>query len=105
MLFAFVGVALPAIPRVEIREATVPATRAAEKARLFIIMIFLPSRKGRLVARNSRRGALCASICIGVVIQKVCCGIERFAWRNRVTRIVAPATAIAGLPELFRGAS
>jgi hypothetical protein len=43
----FRWVALTAIPRVEIREAAVPATRAAEKARLFIMMISLPSRKGQ----------------------------------------------------------
>jgi hypothetical protein len=43
-LLAFAGVEFAAIPRVEISEAAAPVTRAAEKARLFIIMISLPSR-------------------------------------------------------------
>src|SRR4029077_10099152 len=41
---AFAGVEFAAMPRVEISEAAAPVTRAAEKARLFIIMISLPSR-------------------------------------------------------------
>src|SRR5581483_3762503 len=43
-LLAFAGVA--ATPRVEISEAAAPATRAVEKARLFIVMISLPSGLG-----------------------------------------------------------
>jgi hypothetical protein len=43
-LLAFAGVEFAAVPRVEISEAAAPVTRAAEKARLFIIMISLPSR-------------------------------------------------------------
>jgi hypothetical protein len=38
---AFTGVEFAAMPRVEISEAAAPVTRAAEKARLFIIMISL----------------------------------------------------------------
>src|SRR5882672_6193505 len=43
-LRAFTGVEFAAMPRVEISEAAAPVKRAAEKARLFIIMISLPSR-------------------------------------------------------------
>jgi hypothetical protein len=43
-LLAFTGVEFAATPRVEISEAATPVTRAAEKARLFIIMISFPSR-------------------------------------------------------------
>src|SRR6266481_2949945 len=45
-LLAFAGVEFAAVPPVEISEAAAPVTRAAEKARLFIIMISLPSRIG-----------------------------------------------------------
>jgi hypothetical protein len=40
-LRAFVGAGFAAMPRVEISEAAAPATMAAEKLRLFIIMICL----------------------------------------------------------------
>src|SRR3981189_617879 len=43
-LRAFTGVEFAAMPRVEISEASETGTSAAEKARLFIIMISLPSR-------------------------------------------------------------
>src|SRR5882757_8023553 len=43
-LLAFAGVEFAAMPPVEISEAAAPVRRAAEKARLFIIMISLPSR-------------------------------------------------------------
>jgi hypothetical protein len=46
-LLAFAGVEFAAMPRVEISEAAAPATRAAEKARLFIMMISLSSGLGR----------------------------------------------------------
>jgi hypothetical protein len=36
---AFVGAAFAAMPRVEMSEAAAPATIAAEKLRLFIVMI------------------------------------------------------------------
>jgi hypothetical protein len=42
-LRAFVTAGVAALPRVEISEAAAPATMAAEKVRLFIIMISLPS--------------------------------------------------------------
>jgi hypothetical protein len=42
-LLAFVGAGFAAMPGVEISEAAAPATMAAEKLRLFIIMICLPS--------------------------------------------------------------
>jgi hypothetical protein len=42
-LFAFAGVEFAAMPRVEISEAAALITRAPEKARLFIIMMSLPS--------------------------------------------------------------
>jgi hypothetical protein len=45
-LLAFAGVEFAAMPRVEISEVAAPVMRAAEKARLFIIMISLPSRIG-----------------------------------------------------------
>src|SRR5258707_4439566 len=43
---AFAGAEFAAMPRVETSEAAAPVKRAAEKARLFIIMISLPSRIG-----------------------------------------------------------
>src|SRR6476660_8614650 len=44
-LLAFAGVEFVAMPRVEISEAAAPVTRAAEKSRLFIIMISPSSKK------------------------------------------------------------
>jgi hypothetical protein len=46
------------MPRVEISEAAAPVTRAAEKARLFIIMISLPSgMDGNVWLHGGRRDA------------------------------------------------
>src|SRR5258705_11352524 len=45
-LRAFAGAEFAAMPRGEISEAAAPATMAAEKSHLFIIMICLPSRDG-----------------------------------------------------------
>jgi hypothetical protein len=45
------------MPRVETSEAATPVTRAAEKARLFIIMISLPSRIGGNVWLHGVGGA------------------------------------------------
>jgi hypothetical protein len=42
-LRAFVGARFAAMPRGEMSEAAAPARTAAEKARLFINMIYLPS--------------------------------------------------------------
>src|SRR5258706_2649026 len=55
-LRAFAGVEFAAMPRVEINEAAAPVTRAAEKARLFI-MISLPSRLGGNVWLHDVGGA------------------------------------------------
>src|SRR5882762_3159538 len=55
-LRAFAGVEFAAMPRVEISEAATPVTRAAEKARLFI-MISLPSRIGGNVWLHGVGGA------------------------------------------------
>jgi hypothetical protein len=54
MLRAFVKFA--AVPRVEISEPAAPASKAAEKARLLMGMVSLPSVAG-LVERFSLRGA------------------------------------------------
>src|SRR3981081_4067585 len=56
-LRAFAGVEFAAMPRVEISEAAAPVTRVAEKARLFIIMISLPSRMGGNVWLHEVGGA------------------------------------------------
>src|SRR6201987_3797632 len=45
-LRALGGVALAAMPRVEISEAAAPASRAVEKVRLFIIMVSLLGHMG-----------------------------------------------------------
>src|SRR6266481_992804 len=55
-LRGFGGVAFAAMPRVEIREAAAPASRAVEKVRLFLIMRageVLMARNGRAVSSRS----------------------------------------------------